>query len=107
MVKAKSQEKNEAITQKSQTIQLVIGIGLSSYSEEEIKNMSELKGICPNCGARYYGWALTNSLQQKCARCDSDLEITETGIRIRSHYSSLTTRTYKTIYPTHMRRNNG
>jgi hypothetical protein len=63
--------------------------------------MSELKGICPNCGVRYYGWVLMNSLQQKCARRGSDLEIAENGIHIRSHYSSLTTRTFKTIYLPH------
>jgi hypothetical protein len=54
--------------------------------------MSELRGPIK------YGWALTNSLQQKCARCGGDLEIAETGIYIRSHYSFLTAKTYKIIY---------
>jgi transcription initiation factor IIE alpha subunit len=58
--------------------------------------MSEIKGICPKCGARYYGWALANPAKQKCERCGSDLEITESGAHIRTSYSSSTTRTYKT-----------
>jgi transcription initiation factor IIE alpha subunit len=68
--------------------------------------MSGLKGVCPKCGASYYGWALRNPGEPKCDRCGSDLKISENGAHIRSHYSSLTTRTYKITNPTHMRRNN-
>jgi transcription initiation factor IIE alpha subunit len=62
--------------------------------------MSGLKGICPKCGASYFGWALANPVKRKCERCGSVLEITESGVHIRSHYSSLTTRTYRTMYTT-------
>jgi hypothetical protein len=34
------------------------------------------------------------------------LKIMENGVHIRSHYSSLTTRTYKITNPTYMRRDN-
>ena len=60
--------------------------------------MSGLKGMCPKCGARYSGWALMNSLKEKCAVCGSDLEIAENGVHIRSHYSSFTTRTFKSMH---------
>jgi transcription initiation factor IIE alpha subunit len=62
--------------------------------------MSGLKGICPKCEASYFGWALKNSPAPKCTKCGSELEIMENGVRIRTHYSSFTTKTYKTVYPT-------
>jgi len=67
--------------------------------------MSGLKGVCPKCGASYYGWALRNPIEPKCDRCGSDLKISENGVHIRSHYSSLTTRTYKTIIQPYLRKN--
>jgi transcription initiation factor IIE alpha subunit len=67
--------------------------------------MSELKGVCPKCGARYYGWALINSIEQKCDRCGSDLEFVENRVHIRTHYSSFTTKTFKTMHPTLHERN--
>ncbi len=36
-----------------------------------------LQGICPRCGAKFYGWALKNPEHQDCSRCGSWLEITE------------------------------
>jgi transcription initiation factor IIE alpha subunit len=57
--------------------------------------MSELKGICPKCGVRYFGWALADPSKQKCDKCGSDLEIAESGVRIRTSYSSFATRTYR------------
>jgi transcription initiation factor IIE alpha subunit len=68
--------------------------------------MSEIKGICTKCGARYYGWALANPAKQKCERCGSELEIAESGAHIRTSYSSSTTRTYKTVF-NHKRSNDG
>ena len=37
--------------------------------------MNGLKGICPACGASYYGWALANPAEQRCGKCGSALEI--------------------------------
>ena len=59
--------------------------------------MSGLKEICPKCGTHYYGWVLADPAKQKCQRCGSDLEIAESGVRIRTSYSWLTARTYKTV----------
>jgi len=39
-----------------------------------------MKGICPKCGARYYGWALENPLRRKCRKCGSALEIQDNDL---------------------------
>jgi hypothetical protein len=36
-----------------------------------------LEGKCPHCGARYYGWALSNPGDKICSRCGETLEIGE------------------------------
>ena len=45
-----------------------------------------LKGVCPKCGATYYGWSLKRPDQQRCKVCgskllvyDESLETTEEG----------------------------
>jgi transcription initiation factor IIE alpha subunit len=65
---------------------------------ENVKHMNRLEGLCPICGARYYGWALMKSLEQKCSKCGSDLDISENGPVLRTHYSSYTAKTFKTRY---------
>jgi len=35
-----------------------------------------LKGKCPKCGAKYFGWALRFARHRKCDKCGVDLEIT-------------------------------
>jgi hypothetical protein len=42
--------------------------------------MSGMEGICTNCGAHYYGWALQNPLSQHCGKCGSDLAVSQDGI---------------------------
>ncbi len=36
-----------------------------------------LEGICPQCGERYYGWALKLRYNQICPKCIEILEISE------------------------------
>ena len=38
-----------------------------------------MKGICPNCGKEYYGWALQEEKYQHCGKCGTKLIITKTG----------------------------
>jgi hypothetical protein len=38
-----------------------------------------LTGLCPKCGAHYYGWALKNPRQQMCGKCGTALKIMEEG----------------------------
>ena len=57
--------------------------------------MSELKGICPKCGAQYFGLVLTNSFKQECERCGRTLDISREGVHIRTHYSSFTNKKYR------------
>ena len=35
-----------------------------------------MKGKCPRCGARYYGWVL-KEVHQYCDECGSELEVNE------------------------------
>ena len=35
-----------------------------------------LMGVCPNCGRKYYGWALGKIDNQRCGKCKCDLVIT-------------------------------
>ena len=57
--------------------------------------MNELRGICPKCGASYNDGLLTIPVPQQCERCGSDLEISESHVRIRTSYSSSAVRTYR------------
>ena len=34
-----------------------------------------IRGKCPSCGARYFGWALVHSCEHYCTHCSSRLEI--------------------------------
>jgi uncharacterized OB-fold protein len=57
--------------------------------------MSVMKGICPKCGAIYYGWALNNPKEQLCGHCGSGLEIFRQGESIGISYSPFTASEYK------------
>ena len=36
-----------------------------------------LQGICPQCGTKFYGWALKSPEHQDCTMCGSWLDIIE------------------------------
>ena len=55
------------------------------------------EGLCPNCGAKYFGWALRWPRHQSCPRCGTALEITEDGRKFTG-YSPFTAEEY-TINP--------
>jgi hypothetical protein len=59
--------------------------------------MSEIRGICPKCGASYWGSVLTNRAMRKCTECGSDLAITENGVPMGTGYSNITAGTCKTV----------
>lgn len=42
--------------------------------------MSGMEGICPNCGVRYYGWALDEPQWQHCDQCGTMLDIERDGV---------------------------
>lgn len=49
-----------------------------------------IKGVCPNCGREYFGWALQNRAHQKCDVCgielcvyDEELEGTVEGMLMK------------------------
>lgn len=52
-----------------------------------------LKGICPECGAKYYGWALKYPGNQNCDNCGAALIISSaircsfTGFSLPDKYS--------------------
>jgi hypothetical protein len=43
-----------------------------------------MKGICPKCGACYYGWALASPQAQRCGACGSILEVSRDDSSVRS-----------------------
>ena len=53
-----------------------------------------LEGICPECGSRYYGWALRNPRYQMCSKCGIALDITEDGQKYFQGYSPFTAEQY-------------
>jgi hypothetical protein len=57
--------------------------------------MDGLEGICPRCGARYYGWALKNPRYQMCGKCGVGLDIMRNGEKIAEGYSPFTAPEYK------------
>jgi hypothetical protein len=57
--------------------------------------MDGLEGICPKCGARYYGWALKNPRYQMCGKCGIGLEIMQNGEKIATGYSPFAAEEYK------------
>jgi hypothetical protein len=50
--------------------------------------MSEIRGICPKCGASYWDSVLTNRAMRKC---------TENGVPMGTGYSNITVGTCKTV----------
>jgi len=58
-----------------------------------------LEGICPKCGARYYGWALRFTRNQSCSSCGAALEIIEEGHDIFQGYSPFTAKEYSINLP--------
>jgi hypothetical protein len=61
--------------------------------------MDGLEGICPKCGARYYGWALKNPRYQMCSKCGVGLKIMRHGEQIAEGYSPFTAEEYKISSP--------
>ena len=49
--------------------------------------MSIIEGICPNCGARYFGWVLKTESNPQCEECGSKLKVIENGVVIRAGLS--------------------
>ena len=58
-----------------------------------------IKGICPKCGRRYYGWVLLQPRNQSCSNCGVGLLITEDGKRTIQGYSPFTAKEYKINLP--------
>lgn len=50
---------------------------------------SNLEGICPKCGAHYFGWALNKPSDRKCEKCGAALDVYKDGIHISSTQSSI------------------
>jgi len=46
--------------------------------------MSGMEGICTNCAAHYYGWALQNPLAQCCGKCGGTLMVSQDGLPFAS-----------------------
>lgn len=44
-------------------------------SEKEPQMKNALKGKCPKCGQKYYGWALLNPKNKNCEKCGTELII--------------------------------
>jgi hypothetical protein len=57
--------------------------------------MSGLEAICPQCGDRSYGWALSNHRNQWCTHCGCGLEISRDGVFMGMGYSPFTAPEYK------------
>ena len=51
--------------------------------------MSVMQGICPQCGAVYYGWSLEDPLKRTCSKCGDMVEIIEQDPADRLYYVSL------------------
>lgn len=41
-----------------------------------------IEGKCPNCGNRYFGWALKAQQHQTCDACGVKLEVIRNGLRV-------------------------
>jgi hypothetical protein len=46
-----------------------------------------MEGICPLCGAHYYGWALDSSLKHRCDICHVELKIIDDREHIEENQS--------------------
>jgi hypothetical protein len=51
--------------------------------------MNRLQGICPDCGATYYGWALQSLPHQVCEFCGAALMVRRNGVLLSSQLSPL------------------
>jgi hypothetical protein len=60
--------------------------------------MSGMEGICTNCGAHYYGWALRHPRNQFC-KCGGTLEISRDGVPMPSGLLGLNSRTAELLAP--------
>jgi len=58
-----------------------------------------LNGRCPECGARYCGWALNSPRNQMCENCGAGLEIIDTRGAIFTGYSPFTAQESKFEFP--------
>ncbi len=56
--------------------------------------MTGLEAICPKCGERSQGWALSNQRHQWCRHCGCGLEIYKDGAFMGIGYSPLTAPAY-------------
>ena len=62
-----------------------------------------IKGKCPKCKARYYGWALLNPRRQSCSKCGVGLEVwDENSHTIFEGYSPFTAEKYDINPPTNV-----
>jgi hypothetical protein len=53
-----------------------------------------LSAICPQCGQRWHGWALSNQRRQWCRTCACGLEIYRDGLFMGMGYSPFTAPPY-------------
>jgi hypothetical protein len=58
-------------------------------NNEDAKEMSGLQGICPDCGAIYYGCALQSLPHQVCEFCGAALTVRKNGVLLRRELSPL------------------
>jgi hypothetical protein len=56
--------------------------------------MTELEGICLECGAHFYGRALNTRRNQMCFQCGSALEIRNNGVLVRGAFSPFKSEEY-------------
>ncbi|HEX9897091.1 MAG TPA: hypothetical protein VGA85_05480 [Dehalococcoidales bacterium] len=54
-----------------------------------------IEGKCPQCGERYFGWALLQPRNQSCTKCGTGLLIAEDGVKSVAGYSPFTAEEYK------------
>jgi hypothetical protein len=58
-----------------------------------------IEGVCPQCGIKFYGWALLQPQHQSCPNCGIGLLITEDGKKTFQGYSPFTAEKHKTKIP--------
>jgi len=76
--------------------------GFDTLIEPSLYNLSMLEGICPRCGAHYYGWSLRFPRHQTCILCSVGLKIIEDGQVISEGYSPFTAERYDIQQPTNV-----
>ena len=55
----------------------VIGQVVHPATGLEGRYSAVLKGKCPKCGTRYFGWAMRDPRQRTCNKCGVELEVTD------------------------------